>query len=58
MNTNSMPDLKNAPNVNLLLQNETRQIIGCAFDVINEVGHGFHEKIYENPQLQWERVIL
>jgi hypothetical protein len=53
-----MPDLKNAPNVNLLLQNETRQIIGCAFDVINEVGHGFHEKIYENPQLQWERVIL
>lgn len=24
------------------------QINGCAMDVLNSVGHGFHEKIYEN----------
>ncbi len=24
------------------------QINGCAMDVLNTVGHGFHEKIYEN----------
>jgi GxxExxY protein len=35
-------------NVGLLLKHETEQILGCAFDVLNEVGHGFHEKIYEN----------
>ena len=29
-------------------KNETHQIIGCAMEVINELGHGFHEKIYEN----------
>lgn len=27
---------------------ETDAIIGCAFAVINEIGHGFHEKPYEN----------
>ncbi|MBG7608937.1 MAG: GxxExxY protein [Verrucomicrobia bacterium] len=27
---------------------ETEQIIGSAFSVINSVGHGFREKIYEN----------
>ena len=26
----------------------TFQINGCAMDVLNSVGHGFHEKIYEN----------
>lgn len=30
------------------LQAETHQIIGCSMEVINELGHGFHEKIYEN----------
>lgn len=29
-------------------QSETQEIIGCAFDVLNELGHGFHEKPYEN----------
>jgi GxxExxY protein len=24
------------------------RIVGCAFDVVKEVGHGFHEKPYEN----------
>ena len=27
---------------------ETEAIIGCAFAVLNEMGHGFHEKPYEN----------
>ena len=27
---------------------ETRTIIGCAFEVLNELGHGLNEKLYEN----------
>ena len=27
---------------------ETERIIGCAFTVLNQVGHGFYEKVYEN----------
>ncbi|MEK7675618.1 MAG: GxxExxY protein [Verrucomicrobiota bacterium] len=27
---------------------ETHAIIGCAFDVLNELGHGLNEKLYEN----------
>ena len=27
---------------------ETERIIGSAFSVLNAVGHGYHEKIYEN----------
>ena len=33
---------------NLLYQQETHRIIGCAMEVSNSLGHGFHEKIYEN----------
>ena len=29
----------------------TRSIIGCAFDVINELGHGFLESVYENAMI-------
>ncbi|MCK4946705.1 MAG: GxxExxY protein [Alphaproteobacteria bacterium] len=32
----------------LLFKEETRQIIGCAMSVLNELGHGFLEKPYEN----------
>ncbi len=32
----------------LLLKDEVYQIVGCAMDVLNGVGHGLHEKIYEN----------
>ena len=31
-----------------LLKEETHRIIGCAFEVLNGIGHGLHEKIYEN----------
>lgn len=29
-------------------KNETYEIIGSAMEVLNELGHGFHEKPYEN----------
>ena len=32
----------------LLYGSLTRSIIGCTFDVINELGHGFLESVYEN----------
>jgi GxxExxY protein len=48
MNTDKGSDLKRGENTRLLLKEETRQILGCAFDVLNEVGHGYHERIYEN----------
>jgi GxxExxY protein len=31
-----------------LYPEETHEIIGCAFEVLNTIGHGLHEKIYEN----------
>ena len=27
---------------------ETHTILGCAFEVLNELGHGLNEKLYEN----------
>lgn len=32
----------------LLLANEVHEIVGCAFEVLNGIGHGQNEKIYEN----------
>ena len=32
----------------LEFENETRQIIGCAMEVLNTLGHGLQEKPYEN----------
>ena len=31
-----------------IYKEESRQIVGCAMEVLNEIGHGFHEKPYEN----------
>ena len=47
MNTDSKVDL-HAPAPKLLFKDETHQIIGCAFDVLNELGHGLNEKLYES----------
>ena len=33
---------------NLLLKDQTYRIIGVAMDVLNALGHGLHEKPYEN----------
>jgi GxxExxY protein len=48
MNTDREPDLRHFSYSKLVLKKETEVILGCAFDVLNEVGHGLHEKIYEN----------
>lgn len=32
----------------LILKAETETIVGCAFEVLNELGHGLLEKPYEN----------
>jgi GxxExxY protein len=35
----------------LILEAETEAIIGCAFEVLNELGHGLLEKPYENAMV-------
>jgi GxxExxY protein len=42
------PDLQRGGEPKLILKTETEKIIGFAFVVLNEVGHGLDEKIYEN----------
>lgn len=37
-----------SPNGNLLHEDLTSRIIGCAMEVLNELGHGLNEKPYEN----------
>ena len=32
----------------LALKDEVYQIVGCAIEVLNGLGHGFYEKAYEN----------
>jgi len=34
-----------------LYKTETHQIIGCAFEVLNTLGHGLLEKPYEKAQI-------
>ncbi|HEY3760418.1 MAG TPA: GxxExxY protein [Verrucomicrobiae bacterium] len=48
MNTDNTPDLRQGGQSKLLLKSETEKIIGFAFEVLNELGHGLNEKIYEN----------
>ena len=48
MDTDERPDLRRGGESKLLLKAETERIIGFAFEVSNEVGHGLNEKIYEN----------
>jgi GxxExxY protein len=49
MNTDKKePDLQGGTNTAFLLKQETHNIIGCAFEVLNELGHGLSEKCYEN----------
>jgi len=48
MNTDTALDLHRCENTKLLLKDETHRILGCAFDVQNEIGHGLNEKVYEN----------
>jgi len=48
MDTDERPDLRRGGESKLFLKAETEKIIGFAFEVLNEVGHGLNEKIYEN----------
>src|SRR2546423_9507169 len=48
MNTDREPDLAARPSDKFLLKRETHDVIGCAFEVLNELGHGLNEKCYEN----------
>ena len=48
MDTDIIPDLLHGNRSKLFFEAETEIIIGFAFDVLNEVGHGLNEKIYEN----------
>jgi len=48
MNTDQRPDLRRGGESKLVLKAETERIIGLAFEVLNEIGHGLNEKIYEN----------
>lgn len=36
------------PNTKLLFKDEVYQIVGAAIEVLNGIGHGLHEKPYEN----------
>src|SRR5579863_98936 len=48
MYTDERTTLRPAKESKLLLKAEMERIIGFAFEVLNEVGHGLNEKIYEN----------
>ncbi len=48
MDTDERPDLRRGGESKLILKTETEKIIGFAFEILNEVGHGLNEKIYEN----------
>jgi GxxExxY protein len=48
MDTDEKPDLRRGGESKLILRAETERIIGFAFEVLNELGHGLSEKLYEN----------
>ncbi len=48
MDAYEQPDLQRGGESKLILKAETERIIGFAFEVLNEVGPGLNEKIYEN----------
>ena len=48
MDTDAKPDLRRGGEAKLFLKAETEKLIGFAFEVLNEVGPGLNEKIYEN----------
>ena len=48
MDTDERPDLRRGGESKLILEAETEKVIGFAFEILNEIGHGLNEKIYEN----------
>ena len=39
--------MSHASDSDLILKDEVYEIVSCAFEVMNEIGHGFREKTYE-----------
>jgi len=52
MDTDERPDLRRGGGSRLLLKAETEKIIGLAFEVLNEIGHGLNEKIYARADVE------
>jgi hypothetical protein len=50
MNTNGF-----GGNGRLVLKEEVYHVVGCAMEVLNGLGHGLHEKPYENALVQQPR---
>ena len=48
MNADGAPDLQSGQVGAYPCLEETKAVIGSAFDVLNELGHGLNEKLYEN----------
>jgi GxxExxY protein len=48
MDTDERLDLRRGGESKLILKAETEKIIGFAFEILNEVGSGLLEKVYEN----------
>src|ERR1017187_2010641 len=48
MNADDFPDLRTDRMEDYPCKEETHALIGCAFEVLNELGHGLNEKLYEN----------
>ena len=48
MDTDERPDLRRGGESKLILKAETEMLIGFAFKILNEVGHGLNEKVCEN----------
>ncbi len=48
MDLNDFRDLNPKTAEDFPCKEETKTIIGSAFDVLNELGHGLNEKLYEN----------
>lgn len=58
MNMGNRITLTAAGNSQFLLKDETRRIIGCAFELLSEIGHGLYKKIYENAlAVEFKRVV-
>jgi GxxExxY protein len=47
MNADDFPEFRRGGADDYPCKDETRIIIGCAFEVLNELGHGLNEKLYE-----------
>ena len=48
MNADDFQDLHRETAADFPCKEESRTVIGCAFEVLNELGHGLNEKLYEN----------